>query len=369
MQVPFFKQPKHGAEHEEKLRRAVEKTIHEGQFILGPEVAEFEQEFARYCEAPHCVGVSNGCEALYLVLQALGIGSGDEIIVPANTFIGTVLPILRVGATPVFVDCSAIDSNIDPALIKAAVTSRTKAIVPVHLYGRPAALDKILPIANDRGLIVIEDAAQAHGARLQDVRCGSLAHYSTFSFYPAKNLGAYGDAGAVITKDAELAAQIQSLRNYGQSKKYHHDFEGWNSRLDTLQAAVLSVKLSRLDAENAARRRCADLYREGLQGLPLRWPVDRADTESVYHLFVVMTERRDALMAHLNSNGIQTGIHYPIPCHRQLCFADRVPANASFPETERQARELLSLPMHAGLMPTEIDYVTANIRDFFNSKA
>ena len=324
---------------------------------MGTEVDAFEDEFANYCNVTRSIGIGSGCDALLLTMEALGIGKGDEVITVANTFIGTVLPILRIGATPVLVDCDPITQQIDPQQVAAAITPRTSAIVPVHLYGRLAPMDELLAIADKYNLFLLEDAAQAHGARYKGKRAGSLGKAAGFSFYPAKNLGAWGDGGAVTTNDTELSEKISKIRNYGQEKKYYHDTVGWNSRLDSLQAIVLSEKLRLLDQWNENRRTAANWYYERLKDSEFSLYHEKPENEAVHHLFVITYNDRDLIQGKLESLGIPTGIHYPVPIHQHKCFADHSFANKRFPHAERQGCELLSLPMHPNLTESEVDKI------------
>jgi dTDP-4-amino-4,6-dideoxygalactose transaminase len=298
---------------------------------------------------------------LELALRALNIGPGDEVITAANTFIATTLAISYTGAKPMLVDIDARTCNIDVTRIEEAITPATKAIIPVHLFGQPADMDAVLEIAERRGLAVIEDACQAHGARYKGKRAGSLGQMAAFSFYPGKNLGAYGDGGIVVTNDAQLADNVQMLRNYGQREKYHHLLKGYNRRLDTLQAAVLLCKLPHLDAWNAARRQHAQRYRELLAGSPVGLTEEAAFAESVYHLFVVRVANRDAVAARLKDQGISTVIHYPVPIHLQPAYADLGYANGRFPVTEAYAKQIISLPMYAELTEEAIAYVASTL--------
>ena len=343
------------AEVDAALLGAVAST----QYILGDEVESFEREFAEFCEADHCVGVGSGTAAIHLALEALSVGPGDEVIAPANTFIATVLPILKLGARPVLVDCDDATANIDVEQAAAAITPRTKAIVAVHLYGQPADLDPLAALCAEHGLVLVEDACQAHGARYKGRRTGGLGRVAAFSFYPGKNLGAYGDAGAVATDDPELAQQIRLRRDLGQEVKYRHVVQGWNERLDTIQAAVLRVKLRYLDAWNEARRSHAARYAEVLEGSGLGIPEAAPWAEHVWHLYVVRTARddRDALRSRLEQAGISTGMHYPIPLHLQPCLRELGYVEGAFPVTEAWAGEMVSLPMFAELQEDELEYV------------
>lgn len=367
--VPFVDLSAQFASIRDDIEAAIAGVLERNDFILGDSVARFEEEMAAYCEAAHAVGVDSGTSALELALMALGVGSGDEVITVANTFIASALAISYVGATPVLVDIDPDTYQIDPSLIEAAITPRTKAIMPVHLYGHPADMDPINEIARSHGLKVVEDASQAHGARYKGRRVGALGDVSAFSLYPAKNLGAYGDAGVVVTDDLEIADQIRLLRNYGSKVKYRHELRGFNRRLDTLQAAVLRVKLRYLDAWNAARRNHGAKYDELLQEHTdvVRLPATAEFAEPVFHLYVVQHEERDRLQEHLADRGISTVIHYPIPIHLQPAYADLGHDEGSFPLTERAATRILSLPMYAELQADDINYVCDAVAGFCRS--
>jgi dTDP-4-amino-4,6-dideoxygalactose transaminase len=345
------------------IHAAIETVLNRTDFILGKDVAQFEEEFATYCETGYAVGVDSGTSALELILRACGIGPGDEVITAANTFIATCLAISYTGATPVLVDVDPKTYTLDVALLEQAISQRTKAVIPVHLYGHPADMDPINAFAEKHGLVVIEDACQAHGARYKGKRVGSLGHAAAFSFYPAKNLGGYGDGGAVVTQDAQIAETIKMLRNYGQSEKYHHLVRGYNHRLDTLQAAILRAKLKYLDGWNEARRQLARLYSRHLSGSPVVVPVEASFAEPVYHLYVIQAPSREQLMSHLNEKGIATAIHYPIPIHLQPAYQDLAYPPGSFPVTEQLAGRLLSLPMYAELPPDMVERVSEGIRE------
>ena len=346
---------------EGKIWAKAKELVAGNGYILGSEVNQFEDAFAQYCESKHSVGVATGCDALLWAMEALGIGKGDEVITVANTFIGTVLPILRVGATPVLVDCDPQTQQIDPEQVAAAITPRTSAIVPVHLYGRLAPIGELLAIAEKNNLLLLEDAAQAHGARYKGKRAGSLGMAAGFSFYPAKNLGAWGDGGAVTTNDTELSEKISKIRNYGQEKKYYHDTMGWNSRLDSLQAIVLLEKLKLLDQWNEKRRTAANWYFERLKDSEFRLYHEKSENEAVHHLFVITHKDRDSVQEKLLSKGIPTGIHYPVPIHQHKCFADHSFAKKRFPHSERQSRELISLPIHPNLTQSEVDGICKSL--------
>ena len=342
----------------EEIDAALFRTVASGRFVLGEEVARFEEEFADYCETRHCIGVSSGTAALALALEAVGVSEGDEVIVPANTFIASVLPVLRLGARPVLVDCDEWTATVDIAKAADAVGPRTRAIIAVHLYGQPADVDPLLELCARHDLVLVEDACQAHGARYKGRRVGGLGRASAFSFYPGKNLGAYGDGGAVTTDDAEVAERIRLLRDLGQSVKYTHVVKGWNDRLDAIQAAVLRVKLRHLEDWNDLRRLHAALYEAALSRTDVRTPRRAAWAEHVWHLYVIRSEKRDELCAALAAERIETGLHYPLPLHLQPALADLGYSRGDFPATEAWAEELLSLPMFPELEPSEIERVT-----------
>ncbi len=362
MHVPFLNLGRIHIPLRESLDEAYRRVMDSGWFIMGPELEAFESEFANYCEVKHCVGVGNGLEALHLLLLAYGIGPGDEVIVPSNTFIATWLAVSQCGATPVPVEPDIQTHNIDPALIEDAITKRTKAIMPVHLYGQPADMDAINQIAAKHGLIVIEDAAQAQGARYKGHRSGSLGHAAGTSFYPGKNLGALGDGGAVLTNDETIASKVRRIRNYGSLVKYQHDLAGYNSRLDELQAAFLRVKLSVLDEWNARRQEMAARYIDRLADSGIQIPFVPDYAKPVWHLFVIQSTAREALQAHLTRHQIGTAIHYPIPPHRQACYRDFV--GAALPIADQLAAEVLSLPMSPDLRDDEVDMVIDAIQKF-----
>jgi dTDP-4-amino-4,6-dideoxygalactose transaminase len=347
MKIDFLNLKQANAPYEDEICAAIERVVGSGWYVLGEETNAFEQEFARYCGVEHCIGVANGLDALSLILRGYGIGEGDEVIVPSNTFIATWLAVTQTGARVIPVEPDCRTYNLDPSLLEAAITPRTRAIIPVHLYGNPADMDPINAIARHRGLRVIEDAAQAHGARYRGQRTGSLGDAAGFSFYPGKNLGALGDGGAITTNDGELASTLRKLRNYGSQVKYRHDLKGVNSRLDEIQSAVLRVKLRNLDADNAKRAGLAAAYCEALSKAPLQLPVVLEDSEPVWHLFVVQTPRRDDLQAYLRERGIGTLVHYPIANHRQAAYAEQ--AWPELPVASRLASQVLSLPVAAYL--------------------
>jgi dTDP-4-amino-4,6-dideoxygalactose transaminase len=363
-QVPFVDLAAQYASIAQEIDAAVSKVIRETDFILGREVRLFEEDFARFCEAQFAVGVDSGTSALELALRAYDIGPGDEVITAANSFIASALAISHAGATPVFADIDSETYTIDAAAIEKAITPQTRAILPVHLYGQPADMDPIMALAQRHKLIVIEDACQGHGARYKGRRVGSLGHAAAFSFYPGKNLGAYGDGGAVVTNDAAIAKKLEMLRNYGQQEKYYHAFRGFNRRLDTLQAAVLRAKLKHLDQWNAARRQHAARYRLLLEKSQIVTPNEARYAESVWHLYVVRVGQRDSLKEYLSSRGINCGIHYPVPIHLQAAYGDLGYKKGDFPVTEDYAQRIISLPMYAELTPELIARVAEAACEF-----
>jgi dTDP-4-amino-4,6-dideoxygalactose transaminase len=346
MTVPFLDLKAINLVQQEEIEQAMRRVLQSGWYILGKEVEAFEQAYAGYCGTRHAIGVANGLDAIFLVLKAWGIGPGDEVIVPSNTYIATWLAASHCGATPVPVEPVEGTYNLDPARVEAAITPRTRAIVPVHLYGQCADMEPLMEIATRHGLKVVEDGAQAQGAMYKGRRAGALGHAAAFSFYPGKNLGALGDAGAITTDDDDLALRLRTLRNYGSQKKYHNEIIGFNSRLDELQAAILSVKLPALDGQNAQRAQLAAVYDERLAGLPgLVLPVVPEWTGPVWHLYVVRHARRDALASALADLGVGTLVHYPIPPHLQPAYAALGYKAGDFPIAEAIHREVLSLPM------------------------
>jgi dTDP-4-amino-4,6-dideoxygalactose transaminase len=334
---------------------AIARVLDSTQFIMGDELTAFEREFAAFCGTRECVGVDSGLSALELVLRAWGVGPGDEVITGAHTYIATVTAISMVGAAPVLVEVDPQTYLLDPRAIEAAITPRTRAIIPVHIYGQTVDMDPLMEVARRHNLLVLEDACQAHGARYHGRRAGSLGHAAAFSFYPGKNLGAAGDGGAITTDDTELAARLRMLRNYGQVVKYHHETLGYNHRLDSLQAAVLRVKLPRLDGWNDGRRRVADAYLRALADLPLALPTVGAGNEPVWHLFVVRVADRDAALRSLRAAGVDAALHYPIAIHHQPAYSQW--AHLRFPVSETIAAECLSLPMYAEMTEAQIGQV------------
>lgn len=363
MKVPFLDLKAPHVELHSELEDAFRRVLESGWYILGAEVEAFEGEFAAYCEAQHCVGVANGLDALHLALLALGVGPGDEVIVPSNTYIATWLAVSQCGAIPVPVEPDDATFNIDPARIEAAITGRTRAILPVHLYGQPADLDPILAIARKHGLKVLEDGAQAHGARYKGRRLGGHGDAVAWSFYPGKNLGAMGDGGAVTTNDPAIADRLRVLRNYGSRVKYVNETRGFNSRLDPLQAAFLRTKLRQLDRWNDARRNIAGHYLRALADTGLVLPVVPDWAEPVWHLFVVRSNARDQLQQQLDRAGIGTMIHYPIPPHLQKAYQELGFAEGAFPIAERMAGQVLSLPMGPHLGDESVRHVINALRE------
>jgi dTDP-4-amino-4,6-dideoxygalactose transaminase len=363
MRVPFLDVGATYLELKEELDAAVSRVLSSGWYLLGAEIAAFEEEFATHVGVKHCIGVGNGLDALHLALRAMNVGSGDEVIVPSNTYIATWLAVSYAGATPVPVEPDLRTYNLDPALIEAAITSRTRAILPVHLYGQPANMDPICEIAQRYGLWVLEDAAQAQGARYRGRRVGSLGHAAAWSFYPAKNLGAFGDAGAVTTNDDGLADRLRELRNYGSKVKYVNEERGFNSRLDEIQAAVLRVKLRHLDSWNDRRRRIAAQYLDLLQQTDLVLPWVETSADPVWHLFVVRSQQRDHLIRRLQEAGIGVQIHYPIPPHLQAAYRDLDRPRGSFPLAEMIHQEVLSLPIGPHLDEAQAASVVATLKE------
>ena len=360
-----------GAQHrqlEPELRDAFERVLRRTSFILGPEVERFEAEFARYINAEACVAVSSGTAALQLVLKALDIGPADEVITVPNTFIATAEAITAVGARPVFVDVDPVSYTMDPARVEKVITERSKAILPVHLYGQPADLNPLLAVARRHNLALVEDACQAHGAEYNGRRAGALGTAGCFSFYPSKNLGACGEGGAVVTNDTQLAQRVQMLRDHGSSRKYEHRFPGYNFRMEGLQGAVLSAKLKYLDGWNAQRRKLAAQYDQLLAGSGLTTPAAMPYARHVYHLYVVQADDREALRQELARRDIATGLHYPIPLHLQEAYHSLGYRPGDFPVSERLTERLLSLPMYPELSSEAVEYVAAAVSEILLSR-
>jgi len=364
--VAFYDLRRHDETIRAELEEASRRVIASGRFVLGQEVEAFECEFAAYCGVRHCIGVGNGLDALHLVLRGLGIGTGDEVIVPAQTFIATWLAVSYAGAVPVPIDVDPATANIAPELVEAAITPRTRAVIPVHLFGRPADMHAVSAIAKRRNLVLIEDAAQAHGATYHGKRAGSLGDAAAFSFYPSKNLGAFGDGGAVLCDDSTLARLVRTLRNYGSTSKYHHELMGYNSRLDELQAAVLRVKLRYLDIWNQRRTRIADLYTKGISRLnsSINTPAHEEHVSSSWHLYVIRSTQRDGLQSFLASRGIESAIHYPRTPAEQDAYGRHTATISGNPNAVRHARCSLSLPIAPYLENSEVTAVLDAIREY-----
>jgi dTDP-4-amino-4,6-dideoxygalactose transaminase len=365
VRVPFVDLKAQYASLRDAMNQAVAGVLESAYFIGGPRLEQFEQQFADWTGAKYCVGVANGTDAITLAARAAGLKSGDEVLVPANSFFATAEAISNAGATPVFVDVDPRTFHMSVEDAKRAITPRTRAIAPVHLYGRAMDMAPVEELARAHNLVIIEDCAQAHGARIRGERIGSSGRLTCYSFYPGKNLGAYGDGGSVTTSDPEMLKRLRILRDHGSPVKYAHDVVGWNSRLDALQAAVLSVKLPHLDSWNEARRRHARSYAQKLAGLPIGVPEIPEGDEHVFHLFVIRCSQRDALKAHLEGKGIQVGIHYPAPLHLTGAYRNLgAPGEGSMPVTERLAGEILSLPMYPELSEAQINFVAGAVREF-----
>ncbi len=364
MKIPFVTFKPLEKELDTELRNAFERVYTRSWYIEGEEDAAFEKAFAEYCDTKYCVGSGNGLDSLMLALKAFGIGAGDEVIVPSNTFIATALAVTYTGAKVVFVEPDIRTFNIDPMKIESAITERTKAIMPVHLYGQPCDMDPILEIAKKHNLIIVEDCAQAHGAKYKGKKIGSFGDAAGFSFYPGKNLGALGDAGATVTNSEKAAEKIRALGNYGSDYKYHHIYKGNNSRLDEMQAAFLSVKLKSLDKVNDDRRATAEKYLKGINNPEIVLPYVPEYAEPVWHIFGIRCKRRDELEKYLNDKGIGTNKHYPIPMHLQKCYEDLGYKKGDFPIAEEISETELSLPMYYGMTDEEIQYVIDAVDSF-----
>ena len=366
MSVPFIDLPREYRTIKDEIDAAIRAVVESGHFILGREVAAFEYEMAAYCGAAYGIGVGNGTDALRLALEVAGVRPGDEVITTPFTFVATAEMISQVGAVPVFADIEVDGYGLDPLDVARKITPHTKAMIPVHLYGEPAAMEPLMKLAEAHGLVVIEDAAQAIGAESAGRRAGSIGHFGCFSFFPTKNLGAFGDAGFVTTNDAAMAERLVMLRQHGARQKYVHEALGWSSRLDEIQAAVLRVKLRHLDAWTQARRDRVRRYRQLLAGMPVHQPTEREGDRGVYHLFTIETPHRDALQKFLADRGVQTAIHYPVPLHLQPIY--RASRTGSLPHSERASRQVLSLPLFPELRPEEQEEVAAGIVAFFRER-
>ena len=356
MEVPYFDLTAQYASLRADITAAIDDVCGKTAFILGEQVEQFEHAFAEYCEVKHCVALNSGTSALHLALLAAGIGAGDEVITTSDTFIATAEAIHYTGATPVFVDIHPSTANIDPAQIEKAITPRTRAIIPVHLYGRPVELDAIAEIAHRRRLTLIEDACQAHGARYHGKRVGGFGQSAAFSFYPGKNLGAYGEGGALTTNDDEIAKLARSLRSHGETSRYQHAYIGYNYRMDGFQGAVLNVKLGHLDKWTAKRQEYAALYRQLLADAPVDLPEDAPDVDCVYHLFVVYVNERDKVRSELADRGVQTAVHYPKPVHLQGAFQHLGYHPGSLPHAERACERVLSMPIFPEMSREQVEY-------------
>jgi dTDP-4-amino-4,6-dideoxygalactose transaminase len=367
MNVPFVDLQAQHRSIRHELNQVIQRVMKRADFALGEDVARFEEEFAAFCGTRYAVGVDSGLSALELSLRAFGIGPGDEVIVPAHTFIATAAAVTFAGARPVLVDVDPTTYNMDVSQIGAAITPRTRAIIPVHLYGLPAEMDAILGLADKHDLVVIEDACQAHGAHYKGRRVGSLGHASAFSFYPTKNLGGCGDGGMMVTDDVQVAERVRAMRNCGQKEKYRHELPPFNHRLDTLQAAILRVKLRYLESWIEARQRNAALYTKLLAGNGVTTPVEAPDSVHVYHLYVVRTSQRDALQVYLREQGVGTAIHYPIPIHLQPFYTQSGFRRGQFPVTEQLCDEILSLPMFPEMTDEQVRYVAARVAQFLTT--
>lgn len=366
MKVPFLDLKTQYNGIKDEIHSAINEVIENAAFAGGPFVARFEQEFAGFCNCKHVVGVGNGTDALWLSLCALGIGQGAEVITVPNTFIATTEAISLTGAIPVFVDVDEKTNNMNPNLLEAAITKKTKAIIPVHLFGHAADMDPIMTIARKHGLYVIEDACQAHGSEYKGKKAGTIGSTGCFSFYPGKNLGAYGEGGAIVTNDDALAENMKIFRDHGQAQKYYHGIIGWNARLDGIQGAVLNVKLKYLQAWNDARRKHAQDYTAGLSEVKEVVVPQEADyTRHVYHIYAIRVNDRDKLMAHLNEKDIACGIHYPVPVHLQDAYRFLKKGKGSFPVAEKCAEQYLSLPMFAELSDEQVAYVVEQIKEYY----
>jgi dTDP-4-amino-4,6-dideoxygalactose transaminase len=363
MQVPYFDLSAQYLGLRDEILESLDRVCRDASFVLGDEVEQFEREFADYCGATHCVALNSGTSALHLALLAADVQPGDEVVTTPNTFIATAEAISYTGARPVFVDVRPETANIDPDLLEAAITERTRAIIPVHLYGRPADLGPILAVAERHGLPVIEDACQAHGASYRGGRVGTFGLAATFSFYPAKNLGACGEGGALTTNDEDVARFARTMRAHGEATRYWHDAVGFNYRMDGFQGAVLRIKLRRLDEWTAKRRELAALYRELLAAAKVDVPYDSPDDESVYHLFAVYADERDSVRAALDQRGVGTGIHYPVPVHLQKAYAGLGHERGAFPHTERACDRVLSLPIYPEMPREHVEYAASALAE------
>ncbi|MCX6928982.1 MAG: DegT/DnrJ/EryC1/StrS family aminotransferase [Verrucomicrobia bacterium] len=363
--VPYLDLPAQMRSIRKDIDAAIARTLDNCSFCLGPDVAQFEQDFARFCGAEHCIAFNSGTSALHVAMRLLNIGPGDEVITTPYTFVATSWAISYVGAKPVYVDIEDATFNLDPKLVESAITSRTKAVMPVHLYGHPVDLDPLLAVCRKHGLPLVEDAAQAHGTKYRGKVVGTLGVMSCFSFYPGKNLGAYGEGGGLVTNDAAHAARARSLREHGSTQRYYHDEVGYNYRMEGLQGAVLGVKLSHLDVWTRERRRVAQRYDQLLADTPLQLPCEAEYAESARHLYVVRHPQRDGLKQHLDANKVGCALHYPVPLHLQKCYAGLGYKPGDFPVAEKAARECLSLPIYPEMTEAQIQRVVEVVQQFF----
>ena len=364
MRVSFVDLKRQYKKIKNEIDNTIFKVVNNGNFILGAELEAFEKEFASYCDSKFCAGVNSGTSALHFALIALGVSKGDEVILPANTFIAAALAVSYTGAKPILIDIDTESYNIDTTKIKEKITKKTKAIVPVHLYGQTADMGSILEIAEKYNLKIVEDCCQAHGASYNGKKAGSMGDIGCFSFYPSKNLGAYGDGGAIVTSDEKILEKVSMLRNYGQKIKYNHLIKGFNGRLDNIQAAILRVKLKYLDEWNKARRKYALIYNSLLEDADVITPIQKDYAKHIYHQYVIRMKERDNLSKYLNSKKISTSIHYPIPIHLQKAYSDLNYKKGNFPITEKYADEIISLPVFPELKQEEIEYVVSNVKEF-----
>jgi dTDP-4-amino-4,6-dideoxygalactose transaminase len=368
MDVPYFDLKQQYLSFRDELLEGLDRVCRNASFIQGEEVARFEEEFAAYCDAKHCIAMNSGTSALHLALIAAGIGAGDEVITTSNTFIATAEAISYTGATPVFADIDPATGNLDPRAAEAAITPRTKAMMPVHLYGRPVDLNRFSEICSSHNLTLIEDACQAHGASCCGKRVGALAFAGAFSFYPGKNLGAYGEGGALVTNDDAVAKLTRQLRDHGQTSRYYHGHVGYNYRMDGFQGAVLRVKMKRIDQWTARRRQISARYRELLEGARVALPQDCPGAESVYHLFVVWVEDRDRIRQELEARGVHTAIHYPVPVHLQQAYAALGYQPGSLPHTEKACEQVLSMPLYPEIPDEHVEYAAAALKEIVGER-
>ncbi|MGE5661229.1 MAG: DegT/DnrJ/EryC1/StrS family aminotransferase [Ignavibacteriales bacterium] len=366
--VPLLDLVKQYKSLEDELKKAFDDVMISGNYIMGHHVDEFEKAMASYCNVKHAIGVANGTDALLLVLDALGVGPGDEVITSPFTFFATAEVVSRLGAKPVFVDIEHDTYNIDSKRLEAAITPKTKVIMPVHIFGQPADMDEVLAMAKEQDIYVIEDACQAIGSRYKGKQIGSLGTAGCFSFFPTKNLGGYGDGGMIVTNDDELARKIKILRAHGSNPKYYHSMIGYNSRLDALQAAMLNVKLNHIDQWNQLRREKAAKYDQALRDLPIQLPVEKEDRYAVYHLYIIQTSYRDELMGYLNSKGIASGVYYPVPLHLQEVYKEKGYDRSSLIESEKASLGTMALPLYPEMSLEDQEYVIETVKEFFRLK-